>query len=100
MKKIDILNFITDFRKVPNQIKTLSEIRAHLGAGDEAGVGMRHQQFGQFIGGARREGAALLMVTIPLTLLTRAPITLLTVMKCSWALSLPQQQRWMQEFLL
>jgi len=38
MKKIDILNFITDFRKVPNQIKTLSEIRAHLGAGDEAGL--------------------------------------------------------------
>lgn len=36
MKKIDILNFITDFRKAPNDIKTLSEIRAHLGANDDA----------------------------------------------------------------
>ena len=35
MKKIDILNFITDFRKVPNQIKTLAEIRSHVGANDD-----------------------------------------------------------------
>jgi hypothetical protein len=35
MKKIDILNFITDFRKAPNDIKTLSEIRAHLGVADD-----------------------------------------------------------------
>ncbi len=35
MKKIDILNFITDFRKAPNDIKTLSEISAHIGASDQ-----------------------------------------------------------------
>ena len=38
MKKIDILNFITDFRKTPNAIKGLSEIRAHLGTGDETAL--------------------------------------------------------------
>ncbi len=38
MKKIDILNFITDFRKAPNQIKTLAEIKAHLGLGEEAAL--------------------------------------------------------------
>lgn len=31
MKKIDILNFITNFRKAPNDIKTHTEIVAHLG---------------------------------------------------------------------
>jgi hypothetical protein len=36
MKKIDILNFITNFRKAPNDIKTLAEIRAHIGASDDA----------------------------------------------------------------
>ena len=30
MKKIDILNFITDFRKSPNQVKSVSEIRTFL----------------------------------------------------------------------
>lgn len=35
MKKIDILNFITDFRKSPNEIKTLAEIRMHLKANDD-----------------------------------------------------------------
>jgi hypothetical protein len=35
MKKIDILNFITDFRKAPNNSKTLSEIRNHIGVNDE-----------------------------------------------------------------
>lgn len=30
MKKIDILNFITSFRQVPNDIKTFSEIKHHL----------------------------------------------------------------------
>lgn len=35
MKKIDILNFITDFRKSPNQVRTLSEIRAHLSTADD-----------------------------------------------------------------
>lgn len=38
MKKIDILNFITDFRKSPNDIKTLSEIRTHLGQAEETSL--------------------------------------------------------------
>lgn len=32
MKKIDILNYITSFRKAPNEIKTYNELIAHLGA--------------------------------------------------------------------
>lgn len=32
MRKIDILNFITDFRKAPNDIKTHAQVVAHLGA--------------------------------------------------------------------
>lgn len=32
MKKIDILNFITNFRKEPNGIKTYPEIKEHLRA--------------------------------------------------------------------
>ena len=36
MKKIDILNFITDFRKAPNDIKTLSQLVNHLGTDKEA----------------------------------------------------------------
>ena len=35
MKKIDILNFITNFRKSPNDIKSLSEIKVHLNVTDE-----------------------------------------------------------------
>ena len=35
MKKIDILNFITSFRKAPNDIKNYSELIAHLGADRE-----------------------------------------------------------------
>lgn len=31
MKKVDILNYITDFRKSPNQIKTYQELVDHLG---------------------------------------------------------------------
>ena len=31
MKKIDILNFITNFRKTPNEVKTHKELIAHLG---------------------------------------------------------------------
>lgn len=31
MKKIDILNFITDFRKAPNDIKSHHQILQHLG---------------------------------------------------------------------
>jgi hypothetical protein len=40
MKKIDILNYITDFRKAPNDIKTYKEILSHLGAADEAQLNM------------------------------------------------------------
>ena len=36
MKKIDILNFITNFRKAPNDIKTYSQIIGHLGAENES----------------------------------------------------------------
>ena len=32
MKKIDILNFITDFRKSPNSIKTYRDLVTHLGS--------------------------------------------------------------------
>jgi len=35
MKKIDILNFITNFRKSPNDIKTYNELVSHLGAANE-----------------------------------------------------------------
>ncbi len=35
MKKIDILNFITNFRQVPNDIKTFSEIKDHLKAAED-----------------------------------------------------------------
>lgn len=35
MKKIDILNFITNFRQVPNDIKTFSEIKLHLKASED-----------------------------------------------------------------
>lgn len=35
MKKIDILNFITSFRKAPNDIKTYRDVLSHMGAGNE-----------------------------------------------------------------
>jgi hypothetical protein len=35
MKKIDILNYITDFRKSPNDIKTYGQLISHLGAQHE-----------------------------------------------------------------
>ncbi len=38
MKKIDILNFITDFRKSPNSIKTYAELVAHLGHSNESAL--------------------------------------------------------------
>jgi len=38
MKKIDILNFITNFRKAPNDIKTLGEIKSHLNITDESAL--------------------------------------------------------------
>ena len=31
MKKIDILNYITSFRKAPNDVKTYRELLDHLG---------------------------------------------------------------------
>ncbi|HTE32226.1 MAG TPA: hypothetical protein VK666_17720 [Chryseolinea sp.] len=31
MKKIDILNFITDFRRSPNDAKTYGQLVSHLG---------------------------------------------------------------------
>lgn len=36
MKKIDILNFITDFRKAPNSVKTYTELVNHLGKDNES----------------------------------------------------------------
>lgn len=38
MKKIDILNFITDFRKAPNDIKTRTQLITHLGQANENAV--------------------------------------------------------------
>jgi hypothetical protein len=38
MKKIDILNFITDFRKAPNSIKTHQQIVRHFGIQHEATI--------------------------------------------------------------
>lgn len=35
MKKIDILNFITNFRKAPNDIKTHQQIVTQLNVSDE-----------------------------------------------------------------
>jgi len=38
MKKIDILNFITNFRKTPNDIKTRSQLISHLGITEETAL--------------------------------------------------------------
>ena len=38
MKKIDILNFITDFRKAPNSIKTHQQLLNHLGVHHESAI--------------------------------------------------------------
>lgn len=38
MKKIDILNFITDFRKAPNDIKTYAQVLSHLGVTNEQSI--------------------------------------------------------------
>ena len=38
MKKVDILNFITDFRKAPNDIKTHKALISHLGADKEPAI--------------------------------------------------------------
>ncbi|WP_276372681.1 hypothetical protein [Chryseolinea sp. H1M3-3] len=38
MKKIDILNFITDFRRAPNSIKTHRDLINHLGTSHEPSI--------------------------------------------------------------
>lgn len=38
MKKIDILNFITNFRKAPNDVKTRAQLLEHLGTSNEAAI--------------------------------------------------------------
>lgn len=38
MRKIDILNFITDFRKAPNDIKTYTQVLSHLGVSHEQSI--------------------------------------------------------------
>ncbi len=38
IRKIDILNFITDFRKAPNEIKSLSELKEHLKVTDDSAL--------------------------------------------------------------
>jgi hypothetical protein len=38
MKKIDILNFITNYRKAPNDIKTYSSLLDHLGPVNESAI--------------------------------------------------------------
>ena len=35
VKKIDILNYITNFRKAPNDIKTYAQIVEHIGNANE-----------------------------------------------------------------
>jgi hypothetical protein len=38
MKKIDILNFITNFRKAPNDIKTRTQLLEYLGTSNEGAI--------------------------------------------------------------
>jgi len=38
MKKIDLLNFITNFRKAPNDIKTRTQLLEHMGMGNEGAL--------------------------------------------------------------
>jgi hypothetical protein len=38
MRKIDILNFITDFRKAPNDIKTYTQLLTHVGSAQEQSI--------------------------------------------------------------
>jgi hypothetical protein len=44
IKKVDILNFITDFRKAPNDIKTHSQLIGHLGSENEPTVSTMLQE--------------------------------------------------------
>jgi len=36
MRKIDILNYITDFRRSPNEVKTYSQLVSHMGREHES----------------------------------------------------------------
>jgi hypothetical protein len=38
MKKIDVLNFITNFRKAPNDVKTRAQLLEHIGQGNEGAL--------------------------------------------------------------
>jgi hypothetical protein len=38
MKKIDILNFITNYRTTPNDVKTYSQLISHLGTSNESAM--------------------------------------------------------------
>jgi hypothetical protein len=38
MKKIDILNFITNYRKSPNDIKTYNQLLSHIGPANETNL--------------------------------------------------------------
>jgi hypothetical protein len=35
VKKIDILNYITNFRKAPNDVKTYAQLVEHIGSANE-----------------------------------------------------------------
>jgi hypothetical protein len=58
MKKIDILNFITDFRKEPNSIKTYREILNKIGPTNEMLLKSMLQELeqGRVIRETQREG--------------------------------------------
>lgn len=58
MKKIDILNFITNFRKAPNDIKTHQEILNHLGATNASAIDamLGELQQGKVIKETQRDG--------------------------------------------
>lgn len=44
IKKVDILNFITDFRKAPNDVKTHAQLLNHLGSENEAAMSTMLQE--------------------------------------------------------
>jgi len=44
IKKVDILNFITDFRKAPNDVKTHAQLMSHLGSEHESTISTMLQE--------------------------------------------------------
>jgi hypothetical protein len=44
IKKVDILNFITDFRKAPNDVKTHTQLVGHLGSEHETAISTMLQE--------------------------------------------------------